>query len=91
MHYDLTFKFFYFMETYMMLKCNDRTKKQTFGFYDHGPKCKYTLNHINFVNKIPRQNKRFQPLYKLHEVNITTTLLPTVKLKVHKVVILKKN
>jgi hypothetical protein len=71
-----------------MLKCDNITMKQTFGFYYHGSKSKYIFNHINFVKKIPSHNKRFKPMYKLHEIN-TTTLLPTVKLKVHKVVILK--
>ncbi len=55
----------------------------------HGPKCKYILNHINFVNKIPSQRKRFQPSCNLHEINTTTTLLPMIKLKVHKVIIFK--
>jgi hypothetical protein len=77
------------MEAQLMLECNDKTKKQAFGFYYHGPKCKHIFNHINFVNKIPSHNKGFKPLYKLHEINTTTTLVPMVKLKVHKVVILK--
>jgi len=80
---------FYFLETKFMLECNDRIMNQTFGFYYHGSKCKWTFNHINFVNKIPSHNKRFKPLYKLHEINTTTTFLPKVKFKVHKVVILK--
>ncbi len=63
--------------------------KQTFEFYYHEPKCKYTFDHINFVNKIPSHNKGFKPLYKIHKINPTTTLLPMVKLKVHKVVIFK--
>jgi hypothetical protein len=74
---------------HFLLECNDTISKQTFGFYYHGPKCKYTFDHINFVNKIPSHNKGFKPLYKLHEINIITTLLPIVKLKVFKVVIFK--
>jgi hypothetical protein len=73
----------------LCFKFNDRTMKQTFGFHYHGSKCKYTFDNINFVNKIPSHNKGFKPLCKLHEINITITLLPMVKLKVHKVVILK--
>jgi hypothetical protein len=69
-----------------MLECNDRTMKQTFGFYYHGPKCKYIFDDIKFVNKIPSHNKGFKPLYKLHEISTTTSLLHMVKLKVHKVV-----
>jgi hypothetical protein len=71
-----------------MLECNGRTKRQTFGFYYHGPKCRHTFNHINFVNKIPSHNKGFKPIYKLHEIN-TITLVPMVKVKVHKVVVFK--
>jgi hypothetical protein len=77
------------METQLMLKGNDTIMKQTFGFYYHGPKCKYTFDHINFVNKIPSHNKGFKPLYKVHEINTTITLLAMVKFKVHKVVIFK--
>jgi hypothetical protein len=69
-----------------MLGCNDRTMNQTFGFYYHGPKCKYTFNHINFVNKIPSHNKGFKPLYTLHEINTTTTLLPMYNFKIHKAI-----
>ncbi len=50
---------------HLLLECNDTISKQTFGFYYHGPKCKYTFDHINFVNKIPSHNKGFKPLYKV--------------------------
>jgi len=74
---------------HLLLECNDTISKQTFGFYYHGPKCKYTFDHINFVNKIPSHNKGFKPLYKVHEINTATTLWPIVKLEVHKVVTFK--
>jgi hypothetical protein len=74
---------------HFLLECNDTISKQTFGFYYHGSKYKYTFDHINVLNKIPSHNKGFKPLYKEHEINITTTLLPMVKLKVHKVVMIK--
>jgi hypothetical protein len=49
--------FFYFMKAQLILKCNDKTNKQTFWFYYHGPKCKYIFNHqFCEQNSKPQQN-----------------------------------
>jgi hypothetical protein len=74
----------------MLLECNDTTMKQTFEFLLLWAKMQIHLWLHQFVNTISNNNEEFKPLQKLHEINITTTLLPMVKLKMHKVVIFKK-